>query len=239
MNRLWRTAVVSCMVLLVSVFAFSTEVTSEVAAKVPALSEFHEVIAPIWHQAWPNKDIALLRQLSPDVEKGVAKIAKAELPGILRDKAKVWQENVVKFQAIAAEYKAAAVGSSDTRLLNAAEDLHKQYEVLVRVIQPPIKELDEFHSKLYVLYHYEYPEYKLDKIKVSAAALKDKMAILNQASLPKRLSKKQAEFDASRAKLASSIDAVIATLATPDKKKVERAIETMHSNYQEVEKVFE
>ncbi|HWR37386.1 MAG TPA: hypothetical protein VN622_16110 [Clostridia bacterium] len=239
MNRFWRTAAISCIVLLASVCGFSTEVTSEVAANVPALSEFHDVIAPIWHQAWPNKDIAMLKKMVPDVEKGVEKIAKSKLPGILREKEKTWQENVAKFKTIAAEYQAAAKGSSDSRLLNAAEDLHKQYEALVRVVRPPLKELDEFHTVLYMLYHYEYPEYKLDKIKASVAALKEKMGPLNKASLPKRVSKKQAEFDASRVKLDGSIDALIATLAKPDKKTVGRAVETMHSNYQAVEAIFE
>lgn len=239
MNRLWRIAVVGCMLLLASVFAFSTDVTPDVAAKVPALTDFHDVIAPIWHQAWPNKDVAMLRQMLPDVEKGVAKIAKAELPGILRDKSKVWKESVAKFQATAAEYKAAVKGADDTRLLNAAEELHKQYEALVRVVKPPLKELEEFHSVLYVLYHYDYPDYKLDKIKAEAAALKDKMGPLNKAALPKGVAKKQAEFDASRAKLEASVDALIATLAKPDKAKVKQAVETMHTDYQDVEKIFE
>jgi hypothetical protein len=238
MNRFWRTATI-CIVLSATVFAAAAELTPETAAKLPALSEFHDVIVPIWHQAWPAKDAALLRQMVPDVEKGVAKIAKAELPGILRDKADAWKQSLAKFEAAATEYKAAANGKDDARLLNAAENLHKLYEGLVKVIQPPLKEIDQFHSVLYVLYHYEYPEHKMDKVKVSVAALKGHMATLNKVQLPERLSNKQAAFDASRTKLSDSLDSLIATLATGDAKKLDQAIETMHSNYQDLEKVFD
>lgn len=239
MNRFWRIAIISCIVVCASVFTMATDVSPEVTANVPALGDFHEVIVPIWHQAWPAKDTAFMRQMVPDVEKGVAKIAAAKLPGILRDKAKVWQENVTKFQTIAAEYKAAAAGKDDTRLLNAAENLHKQFEVLVRIVKPVTKELDQFHVVLYTLYHYEMPEYKLDKIKISVAKLNEKIAVLNQSKLPERLSKKQAAYDAARTKLAKSLDALNTTLATNDQKKITDAIETMHTDYQDVEKVFD
>ncbi|MDP2366053.1 MAG: hypothetical protein Q8M94_20055, partial [Ignavibacteria bacterium] len=59
----------------------STEVTSS----VQELSDFHEVIYPMWHTAYPNKDYALFKQLLPDVNAGVEKIYAAKLPGILRD----------------------------------------------------------------------------------------------------------------------------------------------------------
>ncbi len=239
MNRFWYYACILIVLTFIPVFATATDVTSEVTANVPELGEFHNVIVPIWHQAWPAKDTAMMRQLLPDVEKGVAKIAAAKLPGILRDKQKTWNENVAKFQAFAAEYKAAADANDDPRLMNAAENLHKQFEVLVRIVRPVLKELDQFHQTLYVLYHYEMPEYKLDKIKVSVATLKEKMGPLNAAKLPARLNNKQAEFDAARIKLASSLDDVIAIIATNKEHKIKDAIEKMHTNYQGVEKVFD
>jgi hypothetical protein len=52
---------------------------------VPALESFHKVIHKIWHKAWPKKDTTLLRSLLQDVEKGIADVASAKLPGILRE----------------------------------------------------------------------------------------------------------------------------------------------------------
>ena len=40
--------------------------SAEATAEVPALDSFHEVIFKIWHEAWPKKDAALLKQLAPD-----------------------------------------------------------------------------------------------------------------------------------------------------------------------------
>ena len=61
---------------------------------VPALDAMHEVIMPMWHEAWPNKDYKALAALVPDIEKHVAAISKAELPGILRDKKAAWEAGV-------------------------------------------------------------------------------------------------------------------------------------------------
>ena len=127
----------------------------ETRAEVPALFDFHDVIRTIWHDAWPNKDTKALRALLPDVEKGAKAVAGAELPGILRDRSKAWSAGVKELTALVDEYAAAAGGTDDQKLLDAAERLHSQYEKLVRVIRPALRELDAFHVVLYRLYHYD------------------------------------------------------------------------------------
>jgi len=68
--------------------------TTETSANVPALNEFHHVVLRIWHTAWPAKDYDMLADLLPEIGKGVAAVANAELPGILRDKKVVWRIGV-------------------------------------------------------------------------------------------------------------------------------------------------
>src|SRR5512136_271691 len=111
--------------------------TSETSATVPALNEFHKVIFKIWHSAWPNKDYDMLTALFPEIERGVTTLANADLPGILREKEAAWRDGVEKLQAIVKEYKVAIEAKQRQPLLDAAEKLHAQYEVLVRVIRPP------------------------------------------------------------------------------------------------------
>ena len=101
--------------------ALATTVDAETEARVPALSAFHEVIYPLWHEAWPKKDVDALVALGPKIDTGVAEIAKAELPGILRDKKPAWDAAVVRLKAIAAEYGAAAGKKDGPALLAAAE----------------------------------------------------------------------------------------------------------------------
>ncbi len=212
---------------------------ADATARVPALDSFHEVIYKIWHEAWPEKNVALLRQLLPEVETGISDVASAQLPGILREKKASWEEGVRKLQAAGSEYKSAADARDDSALMASAERLHSQFEALMRMIRPALKELDEFHAVLYMLYHYYLPDYDIEKIRISAAELKRKMTALNQSSLPERLRQKEAEFEAARAKLSRSVDALESAVRSDDRKTVENAISVMHTDYQSLNRIFE
>jgi hypothetical protein len=212
---------------------------TELKAEVPELREFHSVIFEIWHGAWPKKDTKQLTDLLPKVEAGVQSVAGAQLPGILRERKGAWEQGVKNLQAITEEYKKAAEEKNQQNLLDAAEKLHSQYERLVRVIRPALKELEEFHTVLYMLYHYYLPGDSLDQMKSSAAALKEKMASLEKATLPERLKSKEPAFFAAREKLSKSVNALATTAQTDDLKKIKAAVATMHTDYQALEKVFD
>jgi len=211
---------------------------AETVASVPALDTFHEVIYQIWHEAWPKKDAAMLRKLLPEVKKGIANVASAPLPGILRDKKAVWDEGVKKLQSAGAEYRAAAAAKDDAKLLNAAEVLHSRFEGLMRAIRPPLKELDEFHAVLYMLYHHYLPKFDLQNIRKSAAELQQKMAALNEVKLPERLSDKDYEFKVARGLLSQSVGALAQTVQSDDRNAITKAVEAVHTNYQALEKIF-
>ena len=54
------------MALLAAVPASAQHVmhhSEETDARVPELEEFHSVIFRVWHEAWPAKDYALLKEL--------------------------------------------------------------------------------------------------------------------------------------------------------------------------------
>jgi hypothetical protein len=212
---------------------------AEVKAEVPELKAFHTVIFEIWHGAWPKKDTEQLAALLPQVEAGVKSVAEAQLPGILRDRKDVWDKNVRDLQAIALDYKNAVEQKEQQKLLDAAEKLHAQYERLVRVLHPALKEVEEFHAVLYMLYHYYMPGDSLEQMKSSAAALQEKMAVLDKAVLPERLKSKEPAFTAARQKLSKSVSALAATAPSNDLKKIKSAAVTVHTDYQALEKVFE
>lgn len=238
MKRYWMFAVLA-MVVSAAGFSGNVPIPADADDNVPVLESFHKVIRQIWHDAWPKKDVAMLRSLQPDVEKGIAEVASAQLPGILRERKTGWNEAVKKLQNAGSEYKAAAAAKDDTKLLAAAEALHGRFEGLVRALWPSIEEMDDFHSVLYMLYHYYLPKYDMEKIKSSTAELTKKMAALNAAALPARLKQKDAQFQAARVKLSTSVDALSAALKTNQEKTIKGALETMHANYQALEKIFE
>ena len=215
-----------------------TQEHGETDASVPALSEFHEVIYKIWHEAWPEKNTALLQKLLPEVETGISKVASAQLPGILRDKKAAWGEGVAKLQAAGADYKAAAEAKDDAKLLAAAEVLHGRFEQLVRAIRPPLPELESFHAVLYMLYHHYLPKFEPGQIRKSAAELKQTMTALNNAELPERMKSKESEFKSKRAQLSESVSALESAVQSNNEKAVKDAVEKVHSGYQALENIF-
>jgi hypothetical protein len=211
----------------------------ELSAQVPALQKFHQPIYKLWHTAWPKKDTALMASLIPEFEKGVADVAAAELPGILRDRKTAWQEGVKQLQNAVAAYKAAMAGTELQPKLDTGEKLHMQYEMLVRVIRPALKELDAFHQVLYMIYHYYLPEHKTEELQNAVRDLSAKMDTLDAAVLPERLMKKDAAFQAARKNLSASVAYVKGVMASKDEKKINDAIHKMHSDYEALDKVFE
>ena len=180
----------------------------------------------------------MLQKLLPDVEKGIASVAAAPLPGILRDKKSAWDEGVRKLQSAGADYRAAVAAKDDSKLLAAAETLHSRFEGLMRSIRPALKELDEFHAVLYMLYHHYLPKSDMANVRKSVAELTQKMAVLNQARLPERLIDKDYDFQVARGMLSQTVAAMEVGIQSGDEGTIKKAIEAVHSRYQALEKVF-
>ena len=233
--------VLSLLLLLFFVsIGYSQEKQHETNSAVPELEKFHDVIYQIWHTAWPEKDVKMLKSLLPDVEKLFNELSKAKLPGILRDKQVKWDAALKTLTNSFEAYKAAAAKDENQPLLDAAEKLHANYEAMVRVVRPVLKEVDSFHQDLYSLYHYYSPEYNFAKIKKSSAALTAKMTALKKAELSERQKSKKDAFDKAVADLDKAVKDFAAVVKAGDKKdNVKAAVETVHAKYQLVEKVFE
>ena len=213
---------------------------TETKSEVPELWAFHDVIYQLWHEAWPAKDTEMLTQLIPEIEKGFAKLSAATLPGILRDKQTAWSEGIQKMKRIIEEYKVAAGAGEKEALLKTAEDLHTQFENLVRIVRPVMKEIDTFHQELYMLYHYYMPEYDAEKITSSTTELIKRMQALNEAQLPPRLKGKQQTFDQAKKSLNTALAQLQEAITDgSDKETVIAAIESVHTGYQELIGIFE
>jgi hypothetical protein len=232
-----------CLAALVGACLFSSPGAQargdDTKGEVAALTEFHGVIFTIWHTAWPTRDVAMLRKLLPEVERRADTLRQARLPGILRDRQKAWDARVSQLLAAVREYGSASAGGDTARILDAAEKLHKDYEALVRVTRPVMKEIDEFHRVLYTLYHHDVPSGDVAKIRASVGALKERMATLEKATLGDRWKSREEAFVRARAALARSFEGLNADMAGTDAGGFAAALETMHGKYQALEKVFE
>ena len=135
-----------CFVFSISFNLFSQQEmkVAETESNIPELEQFHEIIYPIWHTVYPAKDYAALRSYAKEVNNLSKKIYSAKLPGILRDKKTKWEKGLIEFKKSVAEYNKQADGTNDAALLKAAEGLHSNYEMLVRIIRPVSKRLTNF-----------------------------------------------------------------------------------------------
>ena len=223
------------LALVLTAPAVAASPAQETESTVPELSAFHEVIYPTWHTAYPEKDYAALRNYAPEVKSGAEKIYAAKLPGILHERQAKWDQGVAELKKTVDAYLAAAAGTDDAALLAAAENLHSRYEMLVRIIRPVLKEVDEFHKVLYVVYHKYLPAKDYAKIKEAAADLTARAGAITKATLPKRLEAKTEAFR----KAADELYLATKALAEAPDTSMAAAVEIVHTKYQALEKVFE
>ena len=231
-------AISACALCLTSPVLAQSPKESELKSEVPALTAMHEVISPLWHDAWPKKDTAAMAGMTGQIEKHLSAIQKAELPGILRDKANAWKSGVDKLTQTVALYKAAANAKDDAALLRAAEALHKDYEGLVKIVRPVLKEMDTFHTQLYVLYHHQLEPLDLPKMTATIKAMKPAMDALNAAALPDRLKAKNDAFVTQRARLSKALDELTVLIDKGNTDRLKQAVEQLHAEYEKLEAVF-
>lgn len=211
----------------------------ETESTVKELSDFHEIIYPIWHTAYPEKDYAALREYVPEVNRLAKNLFDAKLPGILRDKRAKWDEALAQLKKAVEDYNKAAESGNNQALLDAAESLHAKFEMMVRIIRPVLKEIGEFHKVLYVVYHKYLPEKEYANIRSVSDDMILKAEAISKAELPKRLEAKADEFSSAAAALVEASKILKATCLTENAALIEEAVESLHTKYQDLEKIFD
>ncbi|NSW95612.1 MAG: hypothetical protein HPY62_12970 [Bacteroidales bacterium] len=214
---------------------------SETSSTVLQLSEFHSVIYPMWHDAYPAKNFEALKGFVPQIKTHVEALNSAKLPGILREREQDWKKLMAELNSTAQQYYSAAGSNNNEALLTAAEQLHSVYERLNRVIRPVLKEIDDFHQTLYIVYHKYYPEKKYDQIAgLSDDLISKARAISNYPSekLKQRLGDSTSRYETLANDLLNSALELKKTLSegTPENK--DKAVEKLHTAYQNLDGLF-
>lgn len=215
--------------------------SSEITSSVPELTNFHEIIFPIWHTAYPAKDINALKGFVPQIKASMDAINKAALPGILKDKENLWKVQLQQFNVSADNYYKAAGENDDEAMLAAAEALHHNFEMMIRVIRPVIKEMDDYHQILYIIYHKLYPDKKYNEIAGFMDSLIERADAIRkypQDKLKKHLGDNISKFDPATDELYNATVTLKEVLNGNDITKKSEAVQYMHSMYQNLEAVF-
>lgn len=212
---------------------------TELAAEVAELDAVHDIMVPLWHDAFPARDFTAIQEMTPRFEPLLAALDAAELPGILQDDQASWDEGKARLLETFQGLKAAAEGGDQDGMLAYAEAFHMNYEGLVRIIRPILPELETFHQHLYGLFHYYGPGYDLEKIQRAADSMTEALVPLTTAELPSRLADQQGAFESAVESLSAAMTGFQESLLNPRKAAVEEAIDAVHTAYQGVEGIFD
>jgi len=211
----------------------------ELAAEVSELDAVHDIMSPLWHEAFPAQDFGAIEAAVPEFEVSLAALAEAELPGILQDKQAQWDTQKQLLMETYDGLKAAVDAGDQAQMLAFTEAFHMNYEGMVRIIRPVSPELAAFHQHLYGLYHYYGPGYDLEKIGGVATDMAAAIPPLQTVELPSRLAGHQGHYEMVVTRLGEAVGTLMATLDDPSKADVEAAIEAIHAAYEEIEGIYD
>jgi len=232
--------VIALLLISISNIQAQHEIDStEITASVPELFQFHDVIYVIWHEAYPAKDIASLKSMVEKIKPYMEKINNAKLPGILQDKKAKWEEGLKVLNSSTENYYNSAAGNDDQKMLDAAEKLHSDFEMMVRILKPVLKEVDSYHKDLYVIFHKFFPAKDYKSIEGIIDGMITKSEAIINAKLPKKLESKVEIFQQTAKDLMEKTVALKDALKTGDGPAIDKAVDVMHSKYQDLEKIFD
>jgi triphosphoribosyl-dephospho-CoA synthetase len=212
---------------------------AEVAAEVPALTAFHDVIFELWHGAWPEKNTALMKELLPRVQNDFAAVEEAALPGILRDKQAAWDAGIKEMKAAIADYEKAVASADDKALLDAVETLHMKFERQMRVIRPYLRELEDYHVFLYQIYHHFAPSHNLEMLSGSVDSLTVRCVPLASAPPPRWFKGDAENLGKEIDRLCDETGKLEKAAAAADWKEILEAVDAVHEQYVKVLSQFE
>ena len=213
---------------------------SEITAEVPELDAMHELIRPIWHDAYPNQDFDAIRAAVQQFEPLLAAVDSVELPGILRHKQDGWDAGKVVLMSAFDGMKEAVENDDNTALLSHTEALHVGYEQLVRMIRPLVPELESFHQELYKVVHYYAPANDAARLHEAVAAMLEKIEPLKAAELPERLADRQSEFDSGVVSLEERVRELDEALhGSSGDEGIQAAVDAVHGAYGALSGLFE
>ena len=241
MKNIFLLALTTAFLAYCSLFSQDGDHSDEINSSLPELSDFHEVIYPIWHKAYPDKNYKMLKEMVADLNAGAEKIYTAQLPGILRDKKQEWEEGVKQFKTSVEDYNKAVNDNNEPEILGSAEKLHSNFEMLVRIVKPVTEEVDEFHKVFYMIFHHYWPEKNTEEFNLAVDNLWQRAEELKMCVLPKWAEEKSEKFKKQSEELFTSTDELkkLKDSNSASEVDIEKAIDKVHSHYQALEALFD
>ncbi len=202
------------------------------------LEDFHKILVPLWHQAFPEEDFKTIRENVPLLQEKLMTLLKVKIPTYLQENEEKLKLYLSKRQELVfhmSQVNLAVTDTVDSSLASAFEQMHWAYEELVKVFAVQIKEIDSFHQTLYFLWHKALPEKDYDAIKKTAPVLKAEADSLMKATLPFGCSVKKDIFEKRKSALKDAVYGLAEVCKkASDQKEIEEALSLVHEKFVEL-----
>ncbi len=158
--------------------------------------DFHKIMAPVWHQSWPEKDYGALLAAAPKFQEAFTAIAKLEPTFKIEARKKEFSKSRDEFGKIVDMY-AAAVEKYDTlAFYEMMPRLHDAFETTASVLLPlPYPEMEGVAITLKLILETHLPKNNMEGIVGSTETLLSRFDVLTDTTtIPDALKEKQTEI---------------------------------------------
>jgi hypothetical protein len=211
----------------------------EVLSTSEILSEFHELLVSLWHEALPNNDWKTIRETVPAMQEKASLLMKTSPEKNICTERKEDFEVRRKNLYDAVENLAFASKENDPeKIRKASGEVHTAYVEMASFLAPKIEELENFHQILAFLWHEALPKKDFKAIRDSSSVVNQRMDALAAGKLPQRYSVLEKEFNLKREELKESEDKFSAACRKKNNQNLEKALVAMHNRYHQLEDVL-
>jgi len=202
-----------------------------------ATEDFHQILAPLWHQAFPEKDFKTIREKAPLLQEKLLTLLKVKLPSYMEEDEEKLISYLSKRQEMAfyvSQVNLAAADTVDSSLATAFEQMHWAYEEMANILTVQIAELDSFHETLYFLWHRALPARDYEAIRKTAPVLKAEVDSLMKVSLPRGCSEMKDEFDRRKSALKDAVYQLAEACEKGSDEKIDYSSKVVHKRFEEL-----
>lgn len=212
--------------------------------KVQLLDDFADTMHELWHDAWVNKDYKLIMDIYPKAEEFVSNMENSEVPAGLEDRKEKWGRGVKALRVALTNLKLAIDENNEQQMLNAVENFHQIYELMVSMTKPYVKEVEDFHKSMAKLYHRNYPDFNLNEMQNDIKQMYVVLDQLDKVTLPEYYAGKSKEFKKIVKELRKSVKDLEKYInsnknLTKEDKKLKDKVEKLHSDFHTMAELFE
>lgn len=166
-----------------------------------AIEKFHEIIAPVWHGSYPQKDYAAMFTAGPKFDSAFIPINKFAVVFKTEVRARTFEEHRADFRRLVKEYAGACAVADSAKVYELLPALHDAFEQTASALLPvDYPQFDGLVVTLDLIINQHLPAKNMDGIAGSTETLVNKMDGLTEQTIPPELMEKKgaimAEFAA-------------------------------------------